>query len=78
MGHACGLIGHVAPGDPAAQEIPTGNKSCPMRYSDHAQDLQYVILQVLLKPDAALPMAYGQFCKDADFNCWAHLNVKDN
>jgi hypothetical protein len=78
MGHACGLMGHVAKGDPDAKEIPSGNKSCPMRYSDNAQDLQYAVLQVLLKPDAAMPMAYGQFCRDADFNCWGHLNVKDN
>lgn len=48
-----------------------------MRYSDHTDDLQYFILQILMKPDAPLPAASGQFCRD-DFNCWGHLNVKDN
>lgn len=74
MGHACSLPGHCEKGD----EPPVGNKTCPMRYSDRAQDLQYAVLQILLKPEAPMPMAYGQFCRDADFNCWGHLNVKDN
>jgi hypothetical protein len=78
MGHACSLLGHYEKGDATAKEISVGNKTCPMCYSEHAQDLQYAVLQVLLKPEAAMPMSYGQFCRDADFNCWGHLNVKDN
>jgi len=78
MGHACSLLGHYEKGDPEFTEVPIGNSTCPMRYSDRAQDLQYAVLQILLKPDAAMPMTYGQFCRDADFNCWGHLNVKDN
>lgn len=78
MGHCCELMGHYQPGDPAQREIPIGSKTCPMRYSDHADDLRFFILQVLLKPDAPLPMTSDQFCKDSDYNCWGHLNVKDN
>jgi hypothetical protein len=78
MGHACSLPGHYDKHDPAATEIPIGNKTCPMHYSEHAEDLQYIILQVLFKPDAPMLMAYGQFCKDDDFDCWGHLNIKDN
>jgi hypothetical protein len=80
MGHACGLAGHVKQKGNAqsAEGFGLGNKSCPMYYAEHTEDLRYVILQVLMKPDAPLPMSYGQFCKDSDFNCWGHLNVKDN
>lgn len=77
MGHCCGLMGHYQKDDPAQREVPVGNKNCPMRYSDHVDDLRFFVLQVLLKPDAPLPMTSDQFCKDSDFNCWGHVNVKD-
>ncbi|MHB8995318.1 MAG: hypothetical protein ACYC63_08740 [Armatimonadota bacterium] len=78
MGHCCGLMGHYDKNDPGQREMPVGNKNCPMRYSDHVDDLRFFVLQVLMKPDAPLPMTIDQFCRDADFNCWGHLNVKDN
>jgi hypothetical protein len=80
MGHACGLPGHVKDqGNPHSGEgTGLGNKSCPMYYSDNADDLRYIIKQVLLAPNAPLPMSYSQFCKGSGFDCWGHLNVKDN
>lgn len=78
MGHACGLWGHYKAGDPAKQEtFGLGNKSCPMYYSEAAENMRYLILQVLFSPNASTAATFGQFCKD-DLNCWSHLNVKDN
>jgi len=78
MGHCCGLMGHYRKGDPSMKEEPIGDKNCPMCYSEYSDGLEYIILQVLMKPDAAMPMAYDRFCSDGDFDCWGHLNVKDN
>jgi len=78
MGHACSLPGITTSTDPAATEIPIGNKDLPDALLGARGDLQYIILQVLFKPDAPMLMAYGQFCKDDDFDCWGHLNIKDN
>ena len=78
MGHCCGLMGHYRKDDPAKREASIGNKTCPMHYSDYTDGLQYIVLQVLMSPGAAMPAGRGQFCKDDDFDCWGHLNVKDN
>lgn len=78
LGHACGLWGHFKAGDPARQEtFGLGDKACPMYYGEGSENQRYLILQVLLNPDATASATAGQFCK-TDLNCWRHLNVKDN
>ena len=76
MGHACGLPGHTA-NPTSVEEIPIGDKTCYMRYSDDSAGMFYIILQTLFKPDALGPMDYSTFCKDT-FNCFGALNVNDS
>jgi hypothetical protein len=75
VGHACGLPGHVGL---SGGEGTTGNRMCFMCYTEMEQDWQYIVLQTVFKAGSTLPVFSGIFCKDADFNCWGHLDVKDN
>jgi len=75
VGHACGIGGHVEEGSDA--EGSTGNQQCPMRYSDRGDDLRFIVLQAIFKPDATLQGTYSSFCKDDDFNCWGSLSLRN-
>lgn len=78
VGHACALDGHTETAeDGSQQEGSTGSRQCPMRYSDRGDDLRFIVLQAIFKPDAALQGAYSSFCKDDDFNCWGSLSLRD-
>ena len=73
LGHACSLPGHVV----AGKESNTGNKLCFMCYTDIERDWQFTALQTLFKSGSLLPAESGIFCKDSDFNCFSHFDIKD-
>lgn len=77
VGHACALPGHCQIDENGDEvEAPVGDKTCPMRYSDHAEDLRWIILQTIFKPEAALQGTFSRFCKQ-DHNCWSKLSLRD-
>lgn len=73
LGHACGLPGHVV----GKAETSEGDRRCYMRYSTMEESKQSAVLQTLLQPGASLPVGSDLFCKER-FDCFGHLNVKDN
>ena len=73
LGHACGLPGHVV----GKAETSEGDRRCYMRYSTVEESKQSAVLQTLLQPGASLPVGSDIFCKER-FDCFGHLNVKDN
>jgi len=77
-GHACGLDGHCDDSDKPKEQVDLGQPDLPDGVFEPLGGAAVPVLQVLLQPNAAMPYCKGQFCKDADFNCWGHLNVKDN
>lgn len=78
LGHACALPGHVGTGDDGGEiETSTGNRQCPMRYTNSQEDLRFLVLQTIFKPNASLQGTYSSFCKDDDFNCWSHLSLRN-
>ena len=72
VGHACSIPGHL---DENGDEAPVGDPSCPMRYSDKADDLRYIVLQTIFKPDATLQSTFSCFCRQGD-NCWSHISLR--
>lgn len=73
LGHACSLPGHTIGG----KEGNTGNKLCFMCYTNTERDWQFTVLQTLFKSGSLLPVESGIFCKDSDFNCFSHFDIKD-
>lgn len=73
LGHACGLPGHVV----GAAESSEGDRRCYMRYSTVDESKQNSVLQTLLQSGASLPVGSDIFCRER-FDCFGHLNVKDN
>ncbi|HEX2949618.1 MAG TPA: hypothetical protein VHV83_08635 [Armatimonadota bacterium] len=78
MGHACGLAGHTitnANGDQS--ESSQGAKNCPMRYPDRIDNFNLTILTSIFRLGDGLPLQYDSFCRDGEYRCFSHLNVKD-
>lgn len=77
MGHACGLGGHLTPGeDGKPQESADGDAKCPMKYTDCSENRRLLIQQVIFALDKPLPLQYDHFCQQG-YNCYGALNVKD-
>ncbi len=73
VGHACGMPGHLGGGGETTQ----GEVSCFMRYIPKDEGRLDLVNQALLPVQAQLPVGVFSFCKE-EFNCFGHLNLKDN
>ncbi len=73
LGHACGLPGHVV----GSAESSEGDPRCFMRYTTVEESKDNIVLQTLLQSAATLPVGADVYCRQR-FDCFGHLNVKDN
>lgn len=72
-GHALGVPGHM---NAKGEEDRIGPKECPMRYLNHLNSRQLIILQLLFAPNSPMPGEANRFCT-TEFECFRKLNVKD-
>lgn len=72
-GHALGVSGHT---NEKGEEDQIGAKECPMRYLNHLNSRQLIILQLLFAPNSPMPGEASRFCTTG-FACFSKLNVKD-
>jgi len=78
VGHACSLPGHTKKMDDGTEpEGSWGDVTCYMRYPDQGNKWDISVLQVLFGLNKATDLQFDKFCREKDYNCYSHLNVKD-